>query len=89
MSLAVVHKGMEMEIRKWPRLEKNHSKADLAFLHKRNESRIFKKAFGKEKRLDIIPCTEDTRIYLFYEMMTQAYHTRMLQVNCDTSSLRR
>jgi cyanate lyase len=37
---------------------------------------------------DIIPCTEDMRIYLFYEM-TQVYYTRMLQVNCDTPSLHR
>jgi hypothetical protein len=28
---------------------------------------------------DIIPCTEEMRIYLFYKM-TQVYHSRMLQL---------
>jgi hypothetical protein len=52
MSLAVVHKEMEMEIRKWPRLEEEILQLQsTCFSHKRNESCIVKKAFGKGKRL--------------------------------------
>jgi hypothetical protein len=89
MSLVVAHKVMEMEIRKWLRLEAEDSTStvyeSLAFTHKGNESCIVKKAFGGERGWsmdteDIIPCTEDTRIYFFYEM-TQVYHSRILQLH--------
>jgi hypothetical protein len=55
MSLAVVHKEMETEIKRWLRLERKKPTRtfyeESCFLHKRNESCIVKKAFGKGKRL--------------------------------------